>query len=133
MKLLLLALSLLISAQALAQMSAEEQISKVEEIAKTERRNMWRESYREVSSSVSLVTLNELNEMIRDNSNINEPLDRTQISALYSCYHRANCSLYLIDVNGEIYGARGYHRLWVMLNTMTGKYRYERHQVYAEE
>jgi hypothetical protein len=133
MKSIFLALSLLISTQVLAQMSEAEQRAQVEEIAKTERRNMWRESYREVSSSVSLVTLNELNEMIRDNSSINEPLDRTQISALYSCYHRANCSLYLIDVSGEIYGASGHHRLWVMLNTLTGKYRYERHQVYAEE
>ena len=133
MKLTTLALiSLLISLSAYAQLDATEQLNIVEGIAKTERRNLWRAGYRDVDSGVSRVSLEELNQIIKENPDIEEPLDRSQIAALYSCYHRANCSLFLIDVGASMYGGSGHHRLWVLLNPETGKYRFERHQVWVE-
>ena len=132
MKLLLLALSLLISAQALAQMSAEEQLSKVEEIAKTERRHMWRNGYQEVDSSVEKITQARLDEILLENSTFETPLDRDELSSLYRCFHSSVCALFLIDVVGSMYGGDGNHFLWIMLNPQTGKYRFIRHSVYEE-
>jgi len=132
MKLLLLALSLLISAQALAQMSAEEQLVKVEDIAKTERRHMWRNGYQGVDSSVEKMTKARLDEILLDNSTFENPLSRPEVSSLYRCFHSTACSLFLIDVVGSMYGGDGNHFLWILLNPETGKYRFIRHSVYEE-
>ena len=132
MKSLFLALSLLISTQALAQMSEAEERAQVEEIAKTERRNMWRNGYQGVDSSVEKITKERLDEILLDNSTFENPLSRPEVSSLYRCYHSSACSLFLIDVVGSMYGGDGNHFLWIMLNPQTGKYRFIRHSVYEE-
>lgn len=131
MRFLILA-TLLITTQAHAFITESEELEIVENIAKTERRNMWRNGYQDVESGVFKVEKSALDEAVKMNAEYENPLEKHEISSLYQCYHIQSCSLYLIDVSASMYGGYGNHYLWIMLSTQTGKYRFIRHQVYAE-
>ena len=131
MKFLILA-ALLITTHAMAFISESEELAIVENIAKTERRNMWQNGYEDVDSGVSKPEKSQLDEIIKMNREFENPLSKQEISSLYQCFHIQSCALFLIDVSASMYGGYGNHYLWVLLSTQTGKYRFIRHQVYAE-
>jgi hypothetical protein len=124
MRLLTSALFLGLSFSAFAQLSVSEQTALVENIAKNDRRNMWRGGGTDVSSLVSRPTKIQIDELIRDNKDLEYPINKDQIATVYSCHYRpATCVVYIIDLFGAIYGGSGWSRRWVFLHPTTRKYR----------
>lgn len=127
--------SLIISTHIFAQtrLGPEAQLSQVEKIAKAERRELWRSGHQEVTSEVLKVTRAGLDEVIRENSEVEEPLDQAQTATLYRCTAAKNsCSLFLINLSAEMMGGYGHSRIWVLLNPVTGKAEKIEQLVYAE-
>lgn len=133
MKFIALSFLLLVSANSFAQLSDSSQLSIVEGIAKNDRRDMWRMGMTDVSSSVLKPTKSQIDEIMKRNNEIANPLNRDEVSSVYKCYHSpARCVVYIIDLYGEMYGGSGSSRRWVLLNPHTGKYSSLLHEVYAE-
>ena len=127
------ALVLGFSTQAFAQLTASEQLAIVEGIAKNDRREMWQGGYVEVSSQVEKPTKSQIDEFIRGNSELANPLASDEIASIYRCFHTPKrCQVYTIDIYGEMYGGSGSSRRWVLLNPVTGKYESILHSYYEE-
>lgn len=114
--------------------AADRELARVEKIAKEMRRELWIANHSDVSSTVTKVDKTTLGEYVR--SDVNEtyenPLSRDEISSLYSCYHRTNCSLYLIQVSSEYYSGYGSESSFILMNPETLGYEEIRHVTYSE-
>ncbi len=118
---------------AFAQLDSKQQRAVVEGIAKTDRQEMWRGGYQNVSSQVARPTKSQIDEFIANNERHADPLDSDQIEAIYKCYHTSkDCKVYTINLYSEMYGGSGIARRWVMLNPNSGKYESFLHSVYEE-
>jgi hypothetical protein len=133
MKQLMIALCLMFSFGAFAQLTTLEQDKIVEGVAKNDRREMWRMGMSDVSSHVEKPTKLMIDEFVAGNEQIESPLNRDDIAAIYRCLHTPKyCVVYTIDLYGEMYGGSGHSRRWVLLNPVTGKHRSFLHAVYEE-
>lgn len=114
-------------------LSPEEQTVIVEQIAKFERRQLWVTGHEDVESYTEKITKDDLDNAVKENALAEEPLERTQISSLYQCYHSPkSCRLFVIYLSGSMYGGYGNSRVWVLLNPFTAKYQKISQIVYAE-
>lgn len=133
MKLIALSFLLLISATSFARLPDSDQLLIVENIAKNDRKGMWRMGMTNVSSQIQKPTKTQIDEIIRFNNELTYPLSRDEVSSIYKCFHTpADCVVFTIDLYGEMYGAPGSSRRWVLLNPESGKYRSILHEVYSE-
>lgn len=135
MKKILVIICTLVSLSSFAQMdlSLSEQSKIVEEVAKSERKYLWQTGHDDVSSFVSKITKSELDVKMKNNPQVESPLNRNEVSRLYVCINRPEkCSLFLIDIGASYMGGSGEINVYVLLNPRTGKFSKIKHNVYAE-
>ncbi|MGB0454467.1 MAG: hypothetical protein ACPGJV_12220 [Bacteriovoracaceae bacterium] len=137
MKSILLTLLLIITPNLFADESVYDeatQLQLVETIAKEARRDLWRSGHDDVWSGVRKVDLEFLKEhTAREfNEQFEDPLDREEISRLFSCFYRTNCSLYYIAVSSEYYSGYGEEGIFVLINLETFKHTEIRQAIYSE-
>ncbi len=133
MKKIFTLIALCLSLAAVAGLSEPQQLVVVEKIAKEHRRQMHIENFDDVESYVEKVTKARLNELMKNNSEVEAPLDSDQVASLQACMKRSKtCSLFLISLTGSWYGGDVRTHSYVLLNPETGKTEEIMHEVYAE-
>lgn len=124
---------LLLSGSAFGAFSESAQKEIVENIAKRDRRQAWQGGFTNVESQVDKPSKADIDEFMKGNKEIEEPLERNQISSIYACFHRPQvCQVYTIDIYSNAYGGSGTSRRWVLLDPRSGRYRSFLHGVYSE-
>ena len=135
MKILVLLL-IIFSAQAFSSdfMTEREQITYVENIAKDFRKSFWRAGHINVESRVNLLDLDMIQKYTESerNNRYEQPLDRDQISDIFSCFHTEACKVYRIHLNSEYWGGYGEEAKFVLLNVSTKNHYGFEHTVYNE-
>lgn len=112
-------------------LSAEEQLEIINDIAKNIRQTLWSKGYEDVTSSVTFVKKEFLDNYVSD-SDYETNLSPDEISKLYKCYYGKTCELYYIGVSSEYYGGSGYEGYFILFYPKSKKYFKISHVVYAE-
>lgn len=115
-------------------MSEQEQIDYVEKAAKEMRREMWINGYEDVSSSFHKPAKEFIDNYVATETmqSYENALDQDEISAIYSCFHRKNCSVFFIGIGSSYYSGYGEEGVFLLLNIETRRAETIRHVIYAE-
>lgn len=133
MKFMILVLLLTSAFVAKAALPMSSQVEIVESLAKEKRRQLHIRGYQDVSSAVQSVDFERLSAMMKEDSVTEQPLNRAEISSLYSCLRsRRQCSLFSIHIDSNYMSGFGTDRIWVMLDPQSGRYQTIEQSVYSE-
>ena len=124
---------MLVTVSAVA-MSPSAQDEYMAEVAKNIRKSFWQTGHVDVSSSVSKMTKETLDNHVKSENNdqYESPLGSEEIASLYRCYYRKACELYLVDVGGSMYGGYGTSAHFILLYTKSKKHFEIKHVTYSE-
>jgi len=114
-------------------LSLAEQTKIVENVAKSERRHLWETGHQDVSSFVSKMKKSELDVKLKNNSNLEYPMNTDEVTRLKQCINQSEeCSLFLIDIGASYMGGSGEINAYILLNPKTGKFAMIKHLIYEE-
>lgn len=134
MKVLMLALVLTgFQSFAATKLTLSQQKEVVEKLAKQERRELWVSGHVDVSSSVTHVTAKELEKLLKEDSDSEQPLNSDEVHQIRKCSKSTNmCSVFTIDVSGSYMSGYGHIRFWILLNPDSGHYSKISQSIYTE-
>lgn len=113
-------------------MTLEAQEKYVENAAKEIRRDLWIRGYEDVSSQVTFMNKERINDYVKKGNSYEQDLNRDEISELYRCEHKESCEVYLVSVSSSYYSGYGIESHFVLLNTAEQTSTQISHVVYAE-